>query len=62
MFPYKMPDYLDNDEMSDLIIGGLEYLEMEFGYEFNAAISVEDGDYEDQCKVVMYINRQERSR
>ena len=59
MFPFKM-DELDNDEMADLILHGLEYLEMEFDYDFGAAVSVEDGDESDQCKVTIYMNRQER--
>lgn len=60
MFPFKM-DEMNNDEMADLIIGGLEFLEFEFGYTFNAAVSVEDGDYPDQCKVTIFMNRQEEN-
>lgn len=58
MYPYKMNE-LTNDEMADLILSGLEYLEMIFDYDFHAAVSVEDGDYPDQCKVTIYMNRQE---
>ena len=49
---------MDNEEMADLMLAGLEYLEVEFGYEFGAAVSVEDGDDFDQCKVTIYMNRQ----
>lgn len=52
---------MDNEEMADLMVGGLDYLEMEFGYDFDAALSVMDGDTDDSCIVTIYMNRQERS-
>ena len=56
MFPFKM---LDNEQMAELLANGLWHLEMEFGYDFEAAVGVEDGDDPDQCKVIIYMNRQE---
>ena len=55
-----MPDKIfdNNEEMADLILEVLEDAETRYGYDFGAAVVIENGEDEEQVNVSITMNRQ----